>query len=89
MRIYNDGHDKLGVYDKLGLVATDLDPDLAQSWIDAGSSKDWRASNDELSFAFTLGYSLQWRIRHLGNDKLHMLADETSESNDGSEAFLD
>ncbi|MBE0429351.1 MAG: CRISPR-associated protein [Thermoleophilia bacterium] len=77
MRIYRDGHDKLGVYNSLGLVAKDLDPDLADSWINAGSPQDWQATKDELSFAFVLGYSLQWRIHHAKSKLPEPIEEET------------
>lgn len=60
-RIYPEARDKLHQYDSLGLVVTTLDPQLAQAWIDCGDR--WELSDDEATFAFTLGLSLAWRVR--------------------------
>lgn len=62
-RLYREGHDKLAQYGKLGIVATSLDPDLATAWVDCGD--EWKTSDEETTFTFTLGYSLEYRIRQL------------------------
>ncbi len=59
-RLYREGHDKLAQYDKLGYVATGLDPDLAHAWVQCGDT--WQISDEEATFAFTVGYSLAYRI---------------------------
>ncbi len=59
-RLYAEGHSKLAQYDKLGYVITGLDPDLANAWVVCGDT--WQISDDEATFAFTLGYSLAYRI---------------------------
>lgn len=66
-RLYREGHDKLAQYDALGLVAKTMDPDLAEAWINCGG--DWKISNEESTFAFTIGYSLESRIRALSGSK--------------------
>ena len=65
-RLYREGHDKLSQYDKLGYVATDLDPDLAQAWVQCGDT--WQISDEEATFAFTVGYSLAFRIKRQYRD---------------------
>ncbi|NKN31819.1 TM1802 family CRISPR-associated protein [Marichromatium bheemlicum] len=62
-RLYREGHAKLAQYDKLGYVITGLDPDLANAWIYCGDT--WSISDEEATFAFTLGYSLAYRIGQL------------------------
>lgn len=62
-KLYQEGHDKLMQYDSLGIVVKTLDPDLTESWIYCG--KDWRINNEETTFVFTIGYSLQSRINQL------------------------
>lgn len=62
-RIYTEGHAKLAQYDKLGYVITGLDPDLAQAWVACGET--WAISDEEATFAFTLGFSLKARIDQL------------------------
>lgn len=62
-RLYREGHGKLAQYDKLGYVITGLDPDLAAAWVSCGA--DWAISDEETTFAFTLGYSLAYRIGQL------------------------
>lgn len=66
-RLYHEGHNKLAQYDSLGLVVKTMDPDIAQAWVKCG--KDWRISDEETTFAFTIGYSLEKRIRTLSGDK--------------------
>ncbi|WP_295542541.1 TM1802 family CRISPR-associated protein [uncultured Thiohalocapsa sp.] len=62
-RLYREGHAKLAQYDKLGYVITGLDPDLAQAWVACADT--WAVSDEEATFAFTLGYSLAYRIGEL------------------------
>lgn len=59
--IYPEARNKLCQYDRLRFVEKDLDPQLAQAWIDCGNR--WKLSDDEATFAFTLGLSLARRIR--------------------------
>ena len=59
-KLYREGHDKLAQYRKLGYVATTLDPDLAESWV--ACCNQWRISDEEATFAFTIGYTLAYRI---------------------------
>ena len=61
--LYREGHGKLAQYDKLGYVITGLDPDLASAWVTCGDA--WTISEDETTFAFTIGYSLNYRIKQL------------------------
>ncbi|HYN79303.1 MAG TPA: TM1802 family CRISPR-associated protein [Lamprocystis sp. (in: g-proteobacteria)] len=63
-RLYREGHGKLAQYGKLGYVIAGLDPDLAGAWIACG--EDWAISDEEATFAFTIGYSLAYRIGQLG-----------------------
>ncbi len=63
-RLYREGHSKLAQYGKLGYVITGLDPDLANAWVACGD--DWAISGEEATFAFTIGYSLAYRINQLG-----------------------
>ena len=65
--LYREGHGKLAQYDKLGYVITGLDPDLAQAWVACGET--WGIDEDEATFAFTIGYSLAYRINKLYQDK--------------------
>ncbi len=62
-RLYREGHGKLAQYGKLGYVITGLDPDLANAWVACGEV--WAISDEEATFAFTLGYSLAYRIGQL------------------------
>jgi hypothetical protein len=62
-RLYREGHGKLAQYGKLGYVITGLDPDLAAAWVACGEG--WAISEEETTFAFTLGYSLAYRIGQL------------------------
>ncbi|MEY3220313.1 MAG: hypothetical protein RIT27_1670 [Pseudomonadota bacterium] len=62
-KLYQEGHDKLMQYDSLGIVVKTLDPDLTESWIYCG--QQWSINNEETTFAFTIGYSLQFRISQL------------------------
>lgn len=62
-RLYREGHDKLAQYGKLGYVITGLDPDLANAWIACGDA--WSIGDEEATFAFTIGYSLAYRIGQL------------------------
>jgi len=65
--IYREGHAKLTQYRKLAYVikkeGKGLDPDLANSWVVCG--ENWNISDDEATFAFTIGYSLAYRISNL------------------------
>jgi CRISPR-associated protein Csh1 len=62
-RLYREGHAKLAQYGKLGYVITGLDPDLANAWVVCGET--WAISDEEATFAFTIGYSLAYRIKQL------------------------
>lgn len=62
-RLYREGHGKLAQYGKLGYVITGLDPDLANAWVACADA--WAVSDEEATFAFTLGYSLAYRIGQL------------------------
>lgn len=62
-RLYREGHGKLAQYGKLGYVITGLDPDLANAWV--ACADDWAVSDEEATFAFTIGYSLAYRIGQL------------------------
>ena len=66
-RLYREGHGKLAQYGKLGYVITGLDPDLANAWVACG--EDWVIGDEEATFAFTIGYSLAYRIAQL--DKIN------------------
>ncbi len=59
--IYPEARNKLQQYDSLRLVISELDPLLAQSWVECGGK--WEISDDEATFAFTLGLSLSRKIR--------------------------
>ncbi|MEZ5582068.1 MAG: TM1802 family CRISPR-associated protein [Candidatus Competibacteraceae bacterium] len=65
-RLYREGHGKLAQYGKLAYVIKDLDPDLASAWVACGDW--WSISEEEATFAFTIGYSLAYRIRQLDSD---------------------
>jgi CRISPR-associated protein Csh1 len=67
-RLYREGHGKLAQYGKLGYVITGLDPDLAKAWVTCGDA--WSISDEEATFAFTIGYSLAYRIGQLEKEKL-------------------
>lgn len=62
-RLYREGHDKLSQYEALGIVAQTLDPDLASAWVLCGN--EWKITDEESTFAFTIGYSLAYRIRKM------------------------
>jgi CRISPR-associated protein Csh1 len=62
-RLYREGHGKLAQYGKLGYVITGLDPDLANAWV--ACADDWAVNDEEATFAFTIGYSLAYRIGQL------------------------
>ncbi len=68
-RLYREGHAKLSQYRKLGYVITSLDPDLATAWVSCG--EHWQISDDEATFAFTIGYSLAYRIGQLARESAH------------------
>lgn len=59
-RLWSEGRDKLAAYDALGIVANGLDPDVAEAFVACGDH--WRDSDDDTTFAFNLGLSLQKRI---------------------------
>lgn len=59
-KLYREGHDKLAQYGKLVYIVKTLDPDLAESWIQCPDK--WKISDEEATFAFTVGYSLAYRI---------------------------
>ncbi|MBV5310965.1 TM1802 family CRISPR-associated protein [Chromatium okenii] len=65
-RLYREGHSKLAQYGKLGYVITGLDPDLATAWVACGDL--WAISDEEATFAFTIGYSLAYRIKKLDGE---------------------
>jgi CRISPR-associated protein Cas8b/Csh1 subtype I-B len=67
-RLYREGHGKLAQYGKLTYVMKDLDPDLAAAWVVCGDH--WSISDEEATFAFTIGYSLAYRIRKLDMETL-------------------
>ncbi|MBK1642718.1 CRISPR-associated protein [Chromatium okenii] len=74
-RLYREGHSKLAQYGKLGYVITGLDPDLATAWVACGDL--WAISDEEATFAFTIGYSLAYRIKQLdGKDDADEIEDE-------------
>ncbi len=80
-RLYREGHDKLAQYEALGLVAKTMDPDLAQAWVRCGET--WKITNEEATFAFTIGYSLEGRIRALsGNKELAEISEYVEEAED-------
>lgn len=66
-RLYREGHNKLAQYGKLGYVITGLDPDLANAWVACGD--DWKISDEAATFAFTIGYSLAYRIGQLSKQE--------------------
>lgn len=66
-RLYREGHSKLAQYGKLGYVITGLDPDLANAWVVCGEG--WGISDEQATFAFTIGYSLAYRIGQLDAQK--------------------
>jgi hypothetical protein len=65
--LYREGHGKLAQYGKLGYVITGLDPDLANAWVVCGEG--WDISDEQATFAFTVGYSLAYRIGQLDAQK--------------------
>lgn len=73
-RLYREGHGKLAQYGKLGYVITGLDPDLANAWVVCGD--DWSISDEEATFAFTIGYSLAYRIGQLDKSLSPLGGDE-------------
>jgi CRISPR-associated protein Cas8b/Csh1 subtype I-B len=68
INLYKDAHDKLAYYDCLRYptIGT-LEVDLAESWIYCGQY--WKISNQETTFAFTIGYGLQFRISQINNEE--------------------
>ncbi|MBK1695131.1 CRISPR-associated protein [Chromatium weissei] len=73
-RLYREGHSKLAQYGKLGYVMTGIDPDLANAWVNCGDR--WAMSDEEITFAFTIGYSLAYRIRQLDKNANDDIEDE-------------
>ena len=71
-QIYPEAQTKLRQYNSFGLVAQTLDPQLAEAWIRCG--KEWTISDEEVTFAFTLGMSLAGKIRE--TDKKAVLTEE-------------
>ena len=71
-QIYPEAQTKLRQYDSFGLVAKTLDPQLAEAWIKCG--EEWTISDEESTFAFTLGMSLADKIRE--TDKNAVLTEE-------------
>lgn len=71
-QIYPEAQTKLRQYDSFGLVAQTLDPQLAEAWIKCG--ENWTISDEESTFAFTLGLSLANKIRE--TDKKAVLTEE-------------
>ena len=59
-RLYSEARSKLAQYRALRIVASGLDPDLAEAFVACGEG--WSLSDDETTFAFNLGLSLQYRI---------------------------
>lgn len=57
--LYPEARNKIHQYDAFGLVK-DIDPLLAQAWVDCGNR--WNISDDEATLAFTLGLSLDYNI---------------------------
>ena len=71
-QIYPEAQTKLRQYNSFGLVAQTLDPQLAEAWIKCGEK--WNISDEESTFAFTLGMSLAGKIRE--TDKNDGLTEE-------------
>ncbi len=71
-QIYPEAQTKLHQYNSFGLVAKTLDPQLAEAWIKCG--EEWNISDEESTFAFTLGMSLAGKIRE--TDKNAVLTEE-------------
>jgi len=71
-QIYPEAQTKLRQYNRFGLVAQTLDPQLAEAWIKCG--EQWNISDEESTFAFTLGMSLAGKIRE--TDKNAVLTEE-------------
>lgn len=59
LTLYPEARNKIQQYDAFGLVK-DIDPLLAQAWVDCGNR--WSISDDEATLAFTLGLSLDYNI---------------------------
>lgn len=60
-QIYPEAQTKLRQYDSFRWIARTLDPQLAEAWIKCGEK--WNISDEESTFAFTLGMSLADKIR--------------------------
>jgi CRISPR-associated Csh1 family protein len=61
--LYMQAETKLRQYDALGVVNT-LSPLVAEAWIQSG--KEWNLSDDETTFAFSLGVTLQPKLATKG-----------------------
>jgi CRISPR-associated protein Csh1 len=83
-RLYREGHGKLAQYGKLGYVITGLDPDLANAWVACADT--WTVSDEEATFAFTIGYSLAYRIGQLERAAPASDAAESAESSENAAA---
>ena len=59
--LYPEARNKIQQYDAFGLVK-DIDPLLAQCWVNCGNK--WDISDDEATLAFTLGLSLDYVINN-------------------------
>ena len=70
--IYPEAQTKLRQYARFGWVAKTLDPQLAEAWVNCG--KEWNISDEESTFAFTLGLSLADKIRQ--TDKNAVLTED-------------
>lgn len=58
-RLYDTGKDKLTQYERTYLVR-DLDPILAETWVQAGEG--WDLSKEHTTFAFNLGWTLSRQL---------------------------
>jgi len=70
--LYNEGKKKLIHYKKLGLVH-DLEPLLAETWVDVGDK--WDLNKEDTTFAFNLGCTL--------GSKLNNKSDKSNENKEG------
>lgn len=59
--LYPESRNKIQQYDAFGLVK-DIDPLLAQAWIDCGNK--WGVTDDEATLAFTIGLSLDYNVNN-------------------------
>lgn len=70
--LFNEGKKKLIQYKKLGLVH-DLEPLLAETWVEVGDK--WDLNKEDTTFAFNLGCTL--------GSKLNKKSDESNENKEG------